>query len=71
MGNISRIDTVLSQPDQFYDKCGFVAGWLKAIRVQGGGSVIFMELSDGSCLKGIQVVIDKCIPNFEEITKCQ
>ena len=39
-------------------------------RLQGGGSIVFIELSDGSSTTNIQVVVDKTMPNFEEISKC-
>jgi asparaginyl-tRNA synthetase len=39
------------------------------LRVQGGGDLIFLELNDGSTIKGLQIVVDKTIPNFAEIEK--
>lgn len=45
-----------------------VAGWAKTTR-PGGKDLHFVELSDGSTIKNLQVVITDAIPNFEEITK--
>lgn len=44
-----------------------VCGWVRSIRA--GKNFSFMELSDGSCLKGIQIVIDESAENYREISK--
>lgn len=46
-----------------------VSGWAKTVR-QGNKDFTFVELTDGSSMKGVQVVIFKEIEGFEEITKC-
>ena len=40
-----------------------VQGWLKTAR--HGKGVSFLEVSDGSCLAGIQVVAEPALPNYE------
>lgn len=40
-----------------------VQGWLKTAR--HGKGVSFLEVSDGSCMAGIQVVAEPSLPNFE------
>jgi len=45
-----------------------VGGWVKTIRVQGGGSFCFVELTDGSSVKGLQIVIDAKMPEFDFLT---
>jgi asparaginyl-tRNA synthetase len=45
-----------------------VAGWAKTVRA-GGKDFSFIELSDGSSIKGLQVVITKDIEGYDEITK--
>ena len=40
-------------------------GWVKNIRLQGGGQFMFIDLNDGSCIFNIQLIIDKSINNFE------
>ena len=44
-----------------------LAGWVRTRRDSKEFS--FMELNDGSCLKGIQVIVDAGIPGSEEISK--
>jgi asparaginyl-tRNA synthetase len=44
-----------------------VAGWIRTTRLQGGGRFIFLEVYDGSCFKGVQVVLDKDKPGFDDI----
>jgi len=41
-----------------------VQGWLKTAR--HGKGVSFLEVSDGSCLPGIQVVADPALPGYED-----
>ncbi len=45
----------------------FLAGWVRTRRDSKAFS--FLELNDGSCLKGIQVVADAGIPGYDDITK--
>ncbi len=46
-----------------------IGGWVRTIRVQGGGEFAFIEINDGSSIKGIQVVVNKTLSNFSEVTK--
>jgi asparaginyl-tRNA synthetase len=41
-----------------------VTGWVRTRRDSKGG-FSFIEISDGSCLAGIQVVADQSLPNYE------
>ncbi|CDJ62165.1 asparaginyl-tRNA synthetase, putative [Eimeria necatrix] len=47
-----------------------VCGWSRSIRKQGGGSLCFVVLTDGSCAANLQVVVNKTIPKFDELIKC-
>jgi asparaginyl-tRNA synthetase len=40
-----------------------VSGWLRTVR--HSKNVSFLEVSDGSCFAGLQVVVDPALPNFE------
>ncbi len=40
-------------------------GWLRTSR--DSKKVVFLELNDGSCFRGLQVVVDAALQNFEEI----
>ncbi len=44
-----------------------VRGWLRSAR--HGKDLSFLDLSDGSCLSGIQVVVDPGLPGYEEVVK--
>ncbi len=44
-----------------------LAGWVRTRRDSKGFS--FMELNDGSCLKGIQVIVDAGVPGSEELSR--
>ena len=46
-----------------------VCGWAKTIR--DSKSIGFIELSDGSCFKGLQIVFEETrLDNYKEIAKC-
>ena len=54
--------------EQFSNKVVTICGWVRTIR--DSKALGFMELNDGSCFKGIQVVFeDSKIPNFKDIAK--
>ena len=40
-----------------------VRGWVRTARHSKG--VSFLEISDGSCFAGLQVVLEPDLPNFE------
>jgi asparaginyl-tRNA synthetase len=42
-----------------------VMGWVRTRRDSKGG-FSFIELNDGSCLRGLQVIADRTLPNYEE-----
>lgn len=46
-----------------------VCGWIKSLRVQGGGRFCFVDLNDGSTIKNLQIVIDSVVPEFLELIK--
>jgi len=48
MGDIIRIDQILKDPEQYFDKCVFVAGWAKTTRDAEKKQIAFIELNDGS-----------------------
>ena len=52
----------------FADQTVTVAGWIRTLR---DSKVIgFIELNDGSCFKGVQIVFEEAkVANFKEITK--
>lgn len=53
-GHRIRIAKLFDSHEEFMYKVIQVAGWAKTVRA-GGKDLIFIELSDGSSLKGLQV----------------
>ena len=65
-----RISALLSQDaEKWIGKLITVGGWVKTMRIQGGGDFAFVELNDGSSIKGIQIVVNKTLENFAQVTK--
>ena len=68
-GNRIKINNLLaSDAEKWIGKTVIVGGWIRTIRVQGGGSFCFVELNDGSSVKGLQIIVDKSITEFEFLT---
>lgn len=67
MSGLLRIVTVLRNPEQYYDKTEMVGGWIKNMRKGKNNTLIFVELSDGSCQKNLQLVLNESLPNFKEL----
>ena len=62
------IKKIYENPAEFEGKIVKLAGWVKSAR--GGKSFGFIDLNDGSCFKGVQVVFDADkISNFEAVSK--
>ncbi len=62
------IKQIYNDEKSFDGKTITVAGWVKSAR--GGKSFGFIDLNDGSCFKGVQVVFDsEKISNFETVSK--
>lgn len=55
--------------EKFFDKDIRLSGWVRKIRDQKNFG--FIELNDGTFFKGVQVVFDTKLANFEEIAKLQ
>lgn len=51
----------------FMDKEVEISGWVRKIRVSKGFG--FIEINDGSFFKGVQVVFDETLVNFDEISR--
>ncbi len=62
------IKKIYENSQSFENKEVTVAGWVKSAR--GGKAFGFIDLNDGSCFKGVQVVFDADkISNFDEVSK--
>ena len=63
-----EIKSIYDAPEKFEGKEVKVSGWVKSAR--GGKSFGFLDLNDGTCFKGVQVVFDADkINNFEVVSK--
>lgn len=64
----TRISELYRDAESFGGKSITVCGWVRSVR--DSKALGFIDLNDGSCFKGLQVVFeaDK-VENFEEITK--
>jgi len=61
------IKQIYRKTEEFLDKTLEINGWVRNIRVSN--NIGFIDLNDGSFFKGIQVVFDNNLDNFEEIGK--
>ena len=67
---MKRIEIIqlYQQPEKYSDQTVDICGWVRTIR--DSKALGFMELNDGSCFKGVQIVFeDGKIDNFKEIAK--
>ena len=60
---MDRVDIkeLFAHPESYYDKTVTVAGWARTVR--DSKNIGFIELSDGSCFRNVQVVYENNIPN--------
>ncbi len=66
--NRIEISRIYKTPQEFSGKSITVCGWVKTIR--DSKSIGFMEISDGSSFKGLQVVFEEAkLANFKDIAK--
>ena len=63
----TSVKSLYRQPEQFLEKEIHLSGWVRKIRDQK--SFGFIELNDGTFFKGIQVVFDAKLLNFDEVSK--
>lgn len=61
------VKSLYRQTESFIGKEIEISGWLKKIRSQKNFG--FIELNDGSFFKGVQVVFDTNLDNFEEVSR--
>ncbi|MBQ2902803.1 MAG: asparagine--tRNA ligase [Clostridia bacterium] len=64
----TEIKNLYSNAEAYADKCITVYGWVKTLR--DSKAVGFIELNDGSCFKGVQIVFEaEKLGNYKEIAK--
>lgn len=57
---------IAKDPTQYDGKTVTLSGWIRQSR--SGKAVSFIQLSDGTVFKPIQLVLEPTLPNYEEIT---
>jgi len=55
--------------EAYIDKEVTVSGWVRNLRVQGGGRFLFVEINDGSSFTGLQILVDKSIEGFAALER--
>jgi asparaginyl-tRNA synthetase len=63
----TSIKSLFRKTDDFLGREVYLSGWVRKIRDQKNFG--FIELNDGSFFKGVQIVFDSQLSNFEEIAK--
>lgn len=61
------VKTLYRETEKYLDQEVQLSGWVRKIRSQKNFG--FIELNDGSFFKGVQIVFDTNLPNFEEISR--
>ena len=62
------INEIYKNPEQFCEKEITVCGWARSIR--DSKAFGFIDLNDGSCFKGVQIVFERDnLKNYDEIAK--
>ena len=69
LSGLVRISAILADPEKYIGQVDTVGGWIKNLRLQNNDKLAFVELSDGSCTKPLQIVIDQALPNFADFIK--
>jgi len=63
-----EIRELFASPAEFADREITVCGWVKTLR--HSGAIAFVELSDGGCFKGLQVVAAQDeLAGFDELVR--
>ena len=61
------VKTLYRETEKYLDQEVELSGWVRKIRSQKNFG--FIELNDGSFFKGVQIVFDTNLPNFDEISR--
>lgn len=71
IGEILRVEYVYSDYQSLIGTVGTVAGWARTVRNQANKTLVFIDLNDGSQMKGLQVVINNTMDNFPELLEAK
>ena len=63
-----EIKKLFDSPESYADQSVTVCGWVKTLR--DSKAIGFIELNDGSCFKGVQIVFEAAkLDNYKDIAK--
>lgn len=65
---LSLIKQLYNNTDAYAGKSVILGGWIRSVR--GSKTFGFIDLNDGSFFKGVQVVFEDKLDNFEVISRC-
>lgn len=57
--------------EAYIDKVVTVSGWARETRLAAKDTILFVKLIDGSNTEPLQVVVEKTVPNWEDIKKAK
>lgn len=63
-----RIKEIYAAQNEYLNKVITVKGWVRTLRSQKHN--IFVDLSDGSTVRGLQLVLDSTVPGYKEVENC-
>lgn len=49
LSGLLRVQSILEDPKKYYGKIDSVGGWIKSIRKLENDTLLFVNISDGSC----------------------
>ena len=58
---LTSVKDIFLYPDDYSGKTVSIGGWVRTVR--DSKNIGFIELSDGSCFRNVQVVYENNIPN--------
>jgi len=63
------LQKLMNACDSYLGKTVGVGGWVRTLRMGGSGAYAFVKVYDGTTGHELQLVIDKEVPGFHELTK--
>lgn len=71
IGKNVRLSYLNQSWEKYVDQVVTVTGWARETRLAAKDSLLFVKLIDGSNTEPLQVVIEKTIPNWEDVKKAK
>lgn len=71
IGKNVRLRQLLDNSQPYVNQIITVSGWAREARLAAKDTILFVKLVDGSNTIPLQVVIEKTVPNWEELKKAK